>query len=151
MYTTNRDTNRKKVKIIRKPKNTQLEDKHKDDEELELEKQYIENDNEDNLNNNPSTNNNICPSFVINIIKKTWTASYGEKIYGEFPASICKDIKPPKDRPYVIVSCCGYIKECDKKELEKKKKDKENKNESKIALEIEKVKKNQKQKKMEGE
>ena len=149
MYTTNRKPNRKKELIIRKSKNTNLDKKYIDDEELE--KQYIENEDEDNPNNTPSTNNNICPNFILNIIEKEWIASYGEKIYGEFPASTCKLIKPQKDKS-VIVSCCGYVKDCDKKELEKKKKDKENKSESKIALEIEKVKKNQKQnKKDEGE
>jgi len=133
--------NRKKVKIIRKIKNNQLDKKYIDDEELE--KEYIENDDD-----NP--NNNICPNFILNIIKKEWDVSYGGKIYGEFPASTCKLIKPQKDKP-VIVSCCGYVKDCDKNKLEKKNKDKENKNDSKIALEIEKVKKNQKQKKEEGE
>ena len=118
MYTTNRKPNRKKELIIRKSKNTNLDKKYIDDEELE--KQYIENEDEDNSDNYTSTNKEICPNFILNIIKKEWDASYGEKIYGEFPASTCKLIKPQKDKP-IIVGCRGYIKECDKKRIREEK------------------------------
>ena len=156
MYTTYRLTNihRKKELIIRKIKNTHLEDKHKDDEEIALENQYIE-DSEDNQNpDNKTTNTKICPNFVLTINKKTWTMSDGGEMKTEFPASTCKLIKPQKDKP-VIVSCRGYVQFCDKKELDKKKESRKgedkSENESKIAIEIKKVKKNQKQKKEEGE
>jgi len=60
-------------------------------------------------------------------------------MYIEFPRSTCKD-KTVKG----IVSCCGNIKQCDKKlSKDKKEKDKDE-GDSKLALEIKKVKKKQK-------
>ena len=62
-------------------------------------------------------------------------------MYMEYPRSTCKD-KTVKG----YVSCCGNIKQCDKKLSKDKKEKGKDENNSKLALEIEKVKKKQKNK-----
>jgi len=70
-----------------------------------------------------------------------WTAKEGYDMYMEYPRSTCKD-KTVKG----YVSCCGNIKQCDKKLSKDKKEKGKDENNSKLALEIEKVKKKQKNK-----
>ena len=131
--------NRKKVLIIRKIKSSLIDDKHKDDEEIENEKQYIE--NEDDSSSEESTSQSKCPNLITEIIKTKWKVNEGleseYEIYMEYPRSTCKD-----NSVKGIVGCCGVLKWCDKK-LKKDKKE-GNEKDSKLVEEIKKVKKKQK-------
>jgi len=68
-----------------------------------------------------------------------WIAKEGYDMYMEYPRSTCKD-KTVKGQ----VSCCGNIKQCDKKLSKDKKEKGESGSDSKLALEIKKVKNKQK-------
>lgn len=125
---------RKKELIIKKIKNIHLEDKHKDDEEIELEKQYIENENDTNETQSYKTR---CPNLVTEQIEIIRELDDGGKIKVQFPRSTCKEMDG-------YVSCCGNLIYCEKNN--KNKDDKKSKfgKDDKLAVEIQKVKKEQK-------